>query len=122
MEGSACLYDMSPGAMPEELCEYGKLTPMEAMILALVHPVIRVYKVRGYKGGKVHIINFPQNPRLLQELPVVILHVRNPNQNQDAPQQRLKDFELSEGMDEAYTYIFFPRDRCHLEPHSGLRT
>ena len=58
--------DISPRAMPGELCGYGKLTFMEAMILALVHPVIRVYKVRGYgqfKGGKVHLINFPQNPQ-----------------------------------------------------------
>ena len=57
--------DMSPGVIPLQLCERGKLTPIEAMILALIHPVIRVYKVRGYgqyKGGKVHVINFPQNP------------------------------------------------------------
>ena len=55
-----------------------------------------------YGGGKVHIINFSQStevfhiiPRLPQEFPVVILRVLNPNQNQDAHQQRLKDFEVN---------------------------
>ena len=95
--------DMSPGAIPQELYLRGKITPIEAMILALVHPIIRVYKVRGYgqyKGGKVHVINFPQNPvqvfhiipRLPHELPVIILRVRNPNGT--AAQQPIKDFEI----------------------------
>lgn len=58
------------------------------MMLALIHPVIQVYKVRGFgqfKGGKVHVINFPPHPtdvfhiisRLPHELPVIILRVRN---------------------------------------------
>ena len=92
--------DMSPGNIPPQLLQQGPLTPIEAMMLALVHPVIRVYKVRGFgqfKGGKGHVINFPQNPtevfhiipRLPHELPVVILRVRN------SVQQRLADFEVN---------------------------
>ncbi|RPB23851.1 hypothetical protein L211DRAFT_849464 [Terfezia boudieri ATCC MYA-4762] len=54
---------MSPSDELPELAVLGIPSPMETMILALVHPVIRVYKVRGfgqYKGGKLHVINFPQ--------------------------------------------------------------
>ncbi|KAF8424535.1 hypothetical protein EV426DRAFT_598374, partial [Tirmania nivea] len=65
------------------------------MMLATIHPVIRIYKVRGYgqyKGGKVHVINFPQDlsevfhiiPRLPHELPLAVLR-----------QARLKDFEIN---------------------------
>ena len=80
--------DMSPGDIPIQLSQQGQLSPIEAMMLALVHPVIRVYKVHGFgqfKGGKIHVINFPQNPtevfhvipQLPHELPVEILRVRN---------------------------------------------
>ncbi|KAF8424312.1 hypothetical protein EV426DRAFT_712069 [Tirmania nivea] len=75
---------MSLGVMPVQLSILGKPTVMEVMILTLIHPVIRIYKVRGYgqyKGGKVHVINFPQDltevfhiiPQLLEEIPMFYL-------------------------------------------------
>lgn len=75
---------ISPGFIPQVLLGEGKLSPIEAIMLALVHLVIQVYKVQEYgqyKGGKVHVSNFFENPpkvfhiipRLPHELPVVIL-------------------------------------------------
>ncbi|RPB22474.1 hypothetical protein L211DRAFT_884760 [Terfezia boudieri ATCC MYA-4762] len=77
---------MSPSDELPELAVLGIPSPMETMMLALVHPVIRVYKVRGFgqhNGGKLHVINFPQDPtevfhiipRLPHELPVMVLRV-----------------------------------------------
>ena len=47
------------------------------MILALIHPVIQVYKVRGYglyKGGKVQSAAFPDRIEVLfGELHVVLM-------------------------------------------------
>ena len=73
------------------------------MILALVHPIIRVYKVKGFglfKVGKVHVVNFPQSlteifhiiPRLPHETPMVVLKVKN--SKGIAPHVLIKDFEI----------------------------
>lgn len=96
--------DMSPGDIPRQLSVCGRLTPIEAMILALVHPIIRVYKVKGFgqfKGGKVHVVNFPQSPteifhvipRLPHEVPIIVLKVKGPNGT--TPQVSIKDFEIN---------------------------
>ncbi|RPB20279.1 hypothetical protein L211DRAFT_533348 [Terfezia boudieri ATCC MYA-4762] len=77
---------MSPSDELPELAVLGIPSPMETMMLALVHPVIQVYKVRGFgqhKAGKLHVINFPQDltevfhiiPSLLYELLVMVLRV-----------------------------------------------
>lgn len=74
------------------------------MILALVHPIIRVYKVKGFgqcKGGKVHVVNFPQSPteifhiipRLPHEIPMVVLKVKNSNGT--VPEVSIKDFDIN---------------------------
>lgn len=73
------------------------------MILALVHPIIRVYKVKvsgQFKGGRVHVVIFPQSPteifhiipRLPHEIPVVVLKVKN--SKGIAPHVLIKDFEI----------------------------
>lgn len=99
--------DISPGDIPTDLLALGKPSPLEAMMLATVHSVIRIYKVRRYgqyKGGKVHVINFPQDPtevfhiipRLPHELPLAGLRVKGLEGIQRQDQQaRLKDFEIN---------------------------
>ncbi|RPA97710.1 hypothetical protein L873DRAFT_1918419 [Choiromyces venosus 120613-1] len=77
------LNDMDPGEIPSILKDLGDLTPIECMLLARVHPIVKVYRVRGeqWKMGSAHIINFFQDvtvpfrtiPRLLLEVPIVIV-------------------------------------------------
>src|SRR5947207_2687225 len=78
--------DMDPRPMPAQL---PTLTKVEEMILALVHPVISVYRVTGgqWKGGEVHCISFFQDPkdvfttvpRLLSEVNVIIIRKAGEN-------------------------------------------
>jgi hypothetical protein len=54
--------DMDPRLM---LARLPTLTKVEEIIIALVHPVISVYRVTGgqWKGGEVHCISFFQDPK-----------------------------------------------------------
>ena len=50
---------MDPGILPEEL---KGLSYVEEMLIALVHPVISVYRIKGGQYGySGHVINFQQN-------------------------------------------------------------
>ncbi|RPA93429.1 hypothetical protein L873DRAFT_1853490 [Choiromyces venosus 120613-1] len=77
------LNDMDPGEIPSILKDLGDLTPIECMLLAHVHPIVKVYQVRGeqWKMGSAHVINFFQDvtvpfrtiPRLPLEVPIAIV-------------------------------------------------
>lgn len=50
--------NMDPGPVPPELAD---LTYLEQQLIARIHPVISVYRIRGQQiGYSGHIINFPQ--------------------------------------------------------------
>jgi hypothetical protein len=75
--------DMDPGPVPSWL---PNLTKVEQMLLALVHPIVSIFRVTGgqWKGGKVHCISFAQDPtevftsipRLPVEVAVIIIRKR----------------------------------------------
>ncbi|RPA89316.1 hypothetical protein L873DRAFT_1849364 [Choiromyces venosus 120613-1] len=73
------LNDMDPGEIPSILKDLGELTPIECMLLARVHPIVKVYRVRGeqWKMGSAHVINFFQDVtvpfRTIPRLPLEVL-------------------------------------------------
>lgn len=60
--------NMDPKSLPEEL---KNLSEMEKMIIALVHPIISVYRIKGAQHGYTsNVINFYQNvSNFTQQLP-----------------------------------------------------
>jgi hypothetical protein len=81
--------NMDPGIVPTELSD---LTYLEQQLIARIHPVVSVYKIRGHQlGYHGHVINFPQNikdfatklPHLIPDL-TSVLAVRMKNQQSDA--------------------------------------
>jgi hypothetical protein len=56
------LNDMDPGTVPPELSD---LTYLEEQLIARIHPVISVYRIRGHQiGYRGQVINFPQDVKV----------------------------------------------------------
>lgn len=59
---NCCMYskdnNMDPGDVPEEL----KLSYLEEQLIAKIHPIVSVFKIKNHQYGyKGHVINFPQD-------------------------------------------------------------
>lgn len=63
------LNNVDPGPVPEEL---RNLTYIECMLIARVHPVVSIYRIKGAQYGyRGHVINFKQNiSEYIKKLPI----------------------------------------------------
>lgn len=87
--------NMDPGPVPEEL---QGLTFIEQQLVALTHPFISVFKLKGIQFGyRGHVINFPQDVHSFAEIYTVHMPDAEsslPNTNDSSVDSWLKDAEL----------------------------
>jgi hypothetical protein len=95
--------NMDPGPVPQELAH---LTFLEQQLIARVHPVLSVYRLRGQQiGYSGHVINFPQEikefarslPHRVRDLTSIIA-VRARNQAQADNNEHYHDFHVRAGV------------------------